>query len=592
MGSLRRFLVAGLLALTVCCGAPAFAAFDASSRSNGGNWSTGVSNYTYSHTTAGTDRFLAVSVAIFNSAARTVTGITYNGVALTKLHSITAALEGNTQDFEVWYLINPTVGANTISVTLSASASFTQSVAISYNGIDQVAPIDSQAIGQSLVAADTFAQATTVVSSQASLITFAWPRATPPTSVGGIARIFSLQAGAGADSNGNVPTGSQSLTWTRVGATSWPGVSSFSILTTAAEAGRVTAPKLVSGGVIENISVWGSKLVGAAAIENESVWSSKIGANIVLAADVDMWVSKLIGYVVMTGEINASVSELAAATDTLNIFPAGGGGGGAAGIFGNGGDGCNANYDGTGGCGGFADAGYTAGQPTPGATGLTGIEWDSITGSGGGGAGGNYNPAGVGQDGGAGGVYGGGGGGGGVGSIGPAALGGQGGDGIVWIQYRSTSTGLYVTVILTAVSVSPWIVPADWSDINKIALLGAGGCGQDAGGFKGGDGGSGGSAVGGINITGITPAASMPFHVNTGAEACNVTQVQTTFAGGAAGAGGNGGGGGGGGSVGLPNATVSFTYYPGLGGPGGTLSEPIFLSPPGGLHPWQPLTHW
>lgn len=575
MGFFRRFLAVATLIWAIALGDAAHAAFDAASQSNSGNWSTNTANYNWSHTTAGSDRFLAVAVSIYNGAARTVTGITYNGVALTKLHSITASLEGNTQDFEVWYLINPAVGANTIDVTLSASASFTQGMAMSYNGIDQTSPIDSQSIGQSLVAANTFAQPTTVVSSQATLVSFAWPRMTPPTSMtNGLARTFSVAVGAGGDSNGNVSTGSQSVTWNKSGAVSWPGVSAFSILTTAAEPIPLLASKLVSGGVIENISVWSSKLTAAVVITNDN----------------ELRASRLTAFAVTTEEINASLTETAAATDGLVVFPAGGGGGGAAGIYGNGEDGGNADFDGNGGYGGAADFFMTARQLTPGAVGNAGTEWNGSIGSGSGGAGGSYNPAGVGQSGGVGGGYGGGGGGGGGGSAGPG-LGALGSGGIIWIQYRSTVSGLLVEDTLTTGSGS-WTVPVDWnSSDNKLALTGAGGCGADASALAGGNGGYGGHTVGGINITGLTPGAGIAYHVNTAAEACSVTAVQSTFGSWAAGAGGNGGGGGGGGSA-AGAAAVSFVYSPGQGGPGGDLLGLEITPNSGGLHPWSPLTTW
>jgi hypothetical protein len=373
----------------------------------------------------------------------------------------------------------------------------------------------------------------------------------------------------------------------------WPGISTFSILLNDPILDTLKVSKLVAGGVLETIGNGVSKQVNAGVIETVGNGVSKEVNAAIISASVDLWVPKFVAAAVITGEINESITDLASAFDTLNEFPAGGGGGGAAGIFGDGCDGGNANTDGTGGYGGCGDANTTAQQNTPGATGTTGLEWDGVRGSGSGGAGGNFNGSGNGQNGGVGGVYGGGGGGGGVGIGGSAGLGAQGGDGIVFIQYKSSVTGLYVTVILTGASSSPWLVPSDWSNVNKIALLGAGGCGSDASGFTGGNGGTGGNAIGGYNITGITPLSSIAFHVNTAAEACSTTVVQTSFNGVFAGSGVNGGGTGGGTtSAGMPGAGISFVYRPGLGGPGGTLTGLVITPNAGGLHPWQPLSHW
>lgn len=573
-----RYLVAVAAVIWAVATGPAQAAFDAASRS-GATWTTGVSSYSWSHTTAGSDRFLAVSVVTFNSGSRTVSGITYNGVALTKLGNITAAQEGNNQNFEIWYLFGPTVGTNSIQVTLSASTSFTMGMALSYTNIDSGAGIDSNNFAQILTATDTFSASTTVVSSQAYQVAFGWSRilGSPTAGASGTTvRQTTSDAMISGDSNGNVLTGSQSLGFFKSGANYWPAIGTFSIVTLTAEPQPVSVSKMVSGGVIETISMNASKTT----------------SGLVISSSTDIWVPKFAAGLVITGEIDAALTETNAATDALQVFPAGGGGGGAAGIFGGGQDGANADFGGNGGFGGAADAFFTAAQLVAGATGNSGVEWNGVIGSGSGGSGGNYNPSGNGQNGGAGGSRGGGGGGGG-GGTGTPGLGGQGGDGIIWIQYRSTSSGLLVEVTLASGSGS-WLVPADWNDNdNRLALLGAGGCGSDASAFNGGNGGNGGSAVGGINISGLDPAMSIPYHINTAAEACNVTVVQTTFgASWAAGSGGNGGGGGGGGSATGAAAGGTFIYLPGLGGPGGKLFGLTITPNAGGLHPWQPLSHW
>lgn len=353
---------------------------------------------------------------------------------------------------------------------------------------------------------------------------------------------------------------------------------------------EVRSPKLVAGGVLENLALWSAKLNGYALLEADRLSGAKLNAYATLAADIDLWATKLSAYVVMTGEFNLSLTEITTAIDALQIYPAGGGGGGAAGIFGNGEDGDNADFDGTGGYGGAADSFLVARQIIPGAAGNLGTEWDGVTGSGSGGAGGNYSLAGIGQNGGDGGLFGGGGGGGGSGTTG-VGLGGTGGDGIIWIQYRSTSTGLWVTVTLSTAA-GTWTVPPDWNENdNKLAMLGAGGCGADGSTLSGGNGGFGGDAVGGINIAGLTPGVGIAYDVNTGLEACSGTSVQTIFGDWAAGSGQNGGGSGGGGSS-VGSAGSSFTFHAGLGGPGGTLRGLTIIPNSGGLHPWQPLTHW
>lgn len=104
-------------------------AFDVSSVGAG----TGPS---WSHTCSGSNRLLIVATADWvGGDTDTTTGITYNGVALTKL---TASKAFNTARSQLWYLVNPASGAHTIAVTSSAGMAF---IASSYTGVDQSTPL-------------------------------------------------------------------------------------------------------------------------------------------------------------------------------------------------------------------------------------------------------------------------------------------------------------------------------------------------------------------------------------------------------------------------------------------------------------------
>lgn len=65
---------------------------------------------TWSHTCTGSNGLLVVT----GDAAADYTSITYNSVALTKAVTVTSAL---TTRIQIWYLLNPSTGANTIVVT-------------------------------------------------------------------------------------------------------------------------------------------------------------------------------------------------------------------------------------------------------------------------------------------------------------------------------------------------------------------------------------------------------------------------------------------------------------------------------------------
>jgi hypothetical protein len=97
-----------------------------------------LSTYGYSHTCSGSNRLLIVGVAIF--AAGSVTSITYNGVNLTKIRNDTQGVYNS----ELWYLVAPATGTNTVTVTLNASLT-SIAVSVSFTGVAQTGSISSNA---------------------------------------------------------------------------------------------------------------------------------------------------------------------------------------------------------------------------------------------------------------------------------------------------------------------------------------------------------------------------------------------------------------------------------------------------------------
>src|SRR3990170_1495808 len=93
--------------------------FDAASESI---ISTAANTSTKAHTCTGANRVLEVAVAIRQSVSgQTVSGISYNGVALTLVDAATIAGELRA---ELWRLIAPATGAHNIVVTLDNTAKF------------------------------------------------------------------------------------------------------------------------------------------------------------------------------------------------------------------------------------------------------------------------------------------------------------------------------------------------------------------------------------------------------------------------------------------------------------------------------------
>lgn len=108
----------------------------ATSASAGG---TLASSLTFAITPSGSDRYLACGVAV-QDTSKTVSSITFNGTALTKLTSIDNTDDpGRQSRAEYWYLIAPSATTANVVVTLS-SATAVAAGCISFTGVDQSAP--------------------------------------------------------------------------------------------------------------------------------------------------------------------------------------------------------------------------------------------------------------------------------------------------------------------------------------------------------------------------------------------------------------------------------------------------------------------
>jgi hypothetical protein len=91
-----------------------------------GNTSTKTGNQndvdkSWSHTVSGAERLLLVGVAVDSEATTGVTAITYNGTSLQKLDS---EARSDQVAVDLWYLINPDTGTNTVEIT--ATGAFTK----------------------------------------------------------------------------------------------------------------------------------------------------------------------------------------------------------------------------------------------------------------------------------------------------------------------------------------------------------------------------------------------------------------------------------------------------------------------------------
>lgn len=150
-----------LLLVTLLVVAHAQVAFDASTSSSA-DLTRAANTLTFPHTTTatGTNLVLVVGVSMNISGRNTttVTGITYNGVALTQAGTATS----NNQVTEIWYLKAPATGNNNVVVTINVPGAGNPTIgmvagATTFTGADQTTPIRTFASNTDGGAASGFA---------------------------------------------------------------------------------------------------------------------------------------------------------------------------------------------------------------------------------------------------------------------------------------------------------------------------------------------------------------------------------------------------------------------------------------------------
>jgi hypothetical protein len=102
---------------------------------------------TFNHTCTGTNRYLVVCV-LFASATITVTGVTYNTVAMA---SIGTQIASNNNRVTLFGLVAPATGTNSVAITLSGASPGMANGAMSFTGADQTqtTPVGVGATGTS-----------------------------------------------------------------------------------------------------------------------------------------------------------------------------------------------------------------------------------------------------------------------------------------------------------------------------------------------------------------------------------------------------------------------------------------------------------
>ncbi len=133
----KKAFVAFLLFLLIATPAIAAIAFDATANGQDSN----VSSLTWSHTCTGADLVLIVGVSTRGDDGDAVPdGVTYNGVAMTLIDGQGFA---TVLFSSLWQLKAPATGANNVVVSWTTNTVRVVGGSMSFTGVDQTNPIDS-----------------------------------------------------------------------------------------------------------------------------------------------------------------------------------------------------------------------------------------------------------------------------------------------------------------------------------------------------------------------------------------------------------------------------------------------------------------
>lgn len=178
---------------------------------SGSGYQAALSSYSFSHVIGSglSDRCLIVGVSLF--ATGSVSSVTYNSVAMSFVRGDTNGIYRS----EIWRLVAPSIGSNSVAVTLSGSLTSIAN-AQSYSGVDQASPIDANN-GSNGTSTPAAASVTTVIAKDRVVGVLATKTASGVTSQAGQSPRTSasgaLGTGASADKGLVDSPASTTLTW-------------------------------------------------------------------------------------------------------------------------------------------------------------------------------------------------------------------------------------------------------------------------------------------------------------------------------------------------------------------------------------------
>lgn len=195
--------------------------FDASSGAVSNGFSAGTT-LSWSHTTSGTNRLLVISAMAWQDVAGTgtVSGVTYNGAALTKANATT----GGAMRAEVWYIKNPTIGTNTVVVTYTGNTDARKASGVSFTNADQTSPLDASNVASGTSSPITLNLTTTT--DNATIVDAATNFTTTALTIGAgqvsVRNDVTGSTGFAASYKGPAsPATSYPMSWTKAGTDDW-----------------------------------------------------------------------------------------------------------------------------------------------------------------------------------------------------------------------------------------------------------------------------------------------------------------------------------------------------------------------------------
>lgn len=191
--------------------------FDAASNSG---YQTAQSTYSWSHTCTGSNRYLTVGISMLSVAGSSVLSITYNSVVLSLIKAQSSA--AGAVRSELWGLVAPATGSNTIAVTLSTGLDSIGG-ADSYTSVEQTTPYEAanSATATNVGAADATVDVITVADNNWVIDNVATDDTAITVGAGQTSRnnvTGTLGSGAMSTEGPKTPAGTVTMSWTNVDA--------------------------------------------------------------------------------------------------------------------------------------------------------------------------------------------------------------------------------------------------------------------------------------------------------------------------------------------------------------------------------------